>query len=459
MEISAHVVVLAAGSGRRLKSPLPQALEPVLGKPMLHYALDAAGELTARSLSVVVGPQESLVRESCAGYPGLRFFRQEEPAGTARAVAAAGGFLREAGGTVLVLSADVVLLRGASLRRLLEAHAASGAACTLATTHLDDPSGYGRVLGRPGALEVREEADCDERELACRRVNAGAYCFEAPALLDALARVGNKNARGEYGLPDVVGILSRARRGVRVFPLRDPAEALGVNDLCERAQVEALLRERVNREWMLAGARLADPRTTVIDARSRLSAGCSIEGGVILVNSVVGAGAVVEAGSRVVDSELGAGALVRQGSYIEEASVGSGCVVGPYAHLRPGTRLAERARIGNFVEVKNSLIGEGSQASHLAYIGDAEVGRRVNIGCGFITCNFDGRKKNRTVIEDDAFVGSDSQAVAPVTLGARSFIATGTCVTEDVPPDAMAISRGRQLNKPGYAKKYRPSKP
>lgn len=456
MDITPHIVVLAAGKGRRMKSELPKVLHPVLGKPMLHYVLDAAKGIPYRSLCVVVGHGEELVRSQCAQYPEVRFFRQDQQLGTAHAVGAAEPLLREAQGTALVLSGDVVLVKPESLRRLLETHARSGAACTMATACLADPRGYGRVLVDGGrVLEVREDADCGEAERAIREVNAGVYCFETGALLDALKRVENRNAQGEYYLPDVVRILAAQRRVVARFSFEDPTEMLGINDLYAHWEVETLLRERLNREWMLAGVRLCDPRTTTIDPRCRLAPGACIEGGVTLIDSSVGAGSVVESGSRLVGCEVAEGVHVKQGSYLENSQVSAGCVIGPYAHLRPGTRLDRDVKIGNFVEVKNSVLGQGSQASHLSYIGDAEIGRRVNLGCGFITCNFDGRRKNRTVIGDDAFVGSDSQTVAPVRVGAGSFVATGTTVTEDVPEDALVLSRGRQVVKEGYAKKYR----
>lgn len=459
MELAPHILILAAGKGRRMRSTLPKVLHPVLGKPMLHYVLDAARAVPHRSISLIVGHGEEQVREQCAGYEGLRFFRQEQQLGTAHAVRSAEAFLKESGGRVLILSGDVILVSPESLRRLLETHAAERADCTVASATLLDPRGYGRLIARGGrVVDIKEDLDCSEDERAIREVNAGVYCFDSAKLVEALQAVNNSNAQGEYYLPDAVRLM--AQRGARVsrFSFVDPAEMLGINDLAAHGQVEGLLRERLAREWMLRGVRIVDPRATYIDGRCRIEPGAVIEPGCVLANAAIGAETRVEAYSRVCDSTIGARAHVKQGSYIEESEVGDDCKVGPYAHLRPGTKLGPRVKIGNFVEVKKSVLGADSQASHLTYIGDAEIGERVNLGCGFITCNFDGVNKNKTIIEDDVFVGSDSQAVAPVRLGARSFIATGTCVTEDVPEDSLAISRGRQTNKAGYAKKYRKPK-
>lgn len=420
MPTAPHVVVLAAGKGAAMSSPLPKVLHPVLGRPMLHYVLDAARAIPHRSISVVVGHGEEAVRAQCADYSEVQFFRQERQLGTADAVRAARGFLTTAGGTVLVLCGDVILVTPDSLVRLLETHERERADCTVGASR----AGGGRV-----------------------------YCFEAAPLLQELEN--GTGGKKEYRLPDAVRALAKSGARLAEFPFEDPAETLGIDDLCGHWRVETLMRERLARDWMLRGVRILDPRVTYIDGRCRIEPGAVIEPGVHLANATIGAGARIEAYSRISDSSIGAGVHVKQGSYIEESEVGENASVGPYAHLRPGSKLGARVRIGNFVEVKKSVIGEDSQASHLTYIGDAEIGKRVNLGCGFITCNFDGIKKSKTVIEDDVFVGSDSQAVAPVRISSGSFIATGTCVTEDVPPESLSISRGRQVNKVGYAKKYR----
>ncbi len=340
---------------------------------------------------------------------------------------------------------------------LLRAHAESGAAATVATAKVAEPAGYGRVIRRDGALvEIREHADCSPEDKAIDEINGGVYCFSIRRLLEALALVGKDNKQGEYYLPDALRLIAAADGALAAFQAADASEFWGVNDFAALAEAEAELSRRVNRGLMLQGVRLEDPAGTRIDARCRFGADVTVEAGCLLVASELGDRVVVERGSRVLESRVDAGARVRQGSYLEGALVGQRTIVGPYAHLRPGTVLGEDVRIGNFVETKNAVIGAGTKATHLTYIGDAQIGRDVNVGCGFITCNFNGVEKSKTVIEDDVFIGSDSQAVAPVRIAAGSYVAAGTTVTQDVPPESLVISRGRQVTKPGYAKRYGP---
>jgi bifunctional UDP-N-acetylglucosamine pyrophosphorylase/glucosamine-1-phosphate N-acetyltransferase len=323
----------------------------------------------------------------------------------------------------LVLSADRVLLTPGSLRAILGARAGRGDACTVAAPK-----------GGP---------------------EAAVYCFRLPGLFDDLRRLAPGDARREYRLEDVVRALAAEGAATGECAFEDPAEASDIDDLDELSRVEAILRGRFNRALMRKGVTLRDPATTVIDPRCRVDRDVVIEGGATVLNSTLEAGAYVESACRIVDSEVGADTRLLQGTRVEKSRIGRGCQVGPYAHLRTGTHLSDDVRVGNFVEIKNSTIGAGTKVSHLSYIGDATVGRSVNVGCGFVTCNYDGGPvKQRTVIEDGVFIGSDSQAIAPVTVGARSFIATGTSVTDDVPPDSFVISRGRQITKPGYARKY-----
>lgn len=452
-----HIIILAAGRGTRMRSSVPKVLHPVLFRPMLHHVLDLAAELPHRSVSLVVGHGEAQVRQSCASYPDLRYFTQDSPLGTGHAVRMTEPFLAGQKGPVLVLCGDVVLTRPESLRELLARHAQGGFQCTVGTAVVAEPFGYGRILSRGERLvAIREEKDCSEAERLVDEVNSGIYCFDAQALFSSLGRVTNANRQGEYYLTDTVELLAGRRGGVGRFRFSDHEEMTGINDHEALARVEALMRSRFNRRLMLEGVSLQDPASSYIDVRCRIEPDVRIEAGCTIVASVVRSGARIESSCRIVGSEIGPGAQVKQGSYLEKSIVGAGCQLGPYAHLRPGTVLGEGCKVGNFVETKNSVFGAGSKASHLSYIGDAEIGRGVNVGCGFITCNYDGGPvKLRTVIEDGAFIGSDSQAVAPVRIGAGSYIATGTTVTEDVPPGALALSRGRQVTKPDYAKKYR----
>ena len=458
MEPDPHIVVLAAGKGRRMRSQRPKVLHPVLFRPMVHYVLDIANALPHQSLSMVVGKDEDEIESQCRGARGLNFFHQEEQLGTAHAVKAVEPFLRGKTGPVLILSADVILLKPASLKRMLERHVKEVAACTIGTTTLAQPHGYGRILreldGR--VIDVREEADCSGVEKTVNEVNAGLYFFQAADLFCALDRIGDANALREYYLTDAVRVLAGQGRKVNSYSFGDPAEVVGIDDRAALCRVEAVVQDRVNKALMHQGVTLQDPKTTWIDPRCRFDEDVRVEGGCVLINATIEREVCLESGCRIIDSLVGAGSHVKQGTYIEGCVIGSGCTVGPYAHLRPASRLGAGVKIGNFVELKASTVGAGSKASHLSCIGDAEVGRDVNLGCGFITCNYDGGPvKRKTIIEDGVFIGSDCQAVAPVCLGNGSYIAAGTTVTEDVPPQALAISRGRQTTKQGYARRYR----
>lgn len=419
-----HLAILGGGAGKRMKMGHPKLLHPVFFRPMVHYALDAARALPHRSLSLVVGRGEREFREQCRGYGDLLIVHQEAPLGTADAVRALESFLAGEDGDVLILSGDAVLLTPRSLEALRARHVESNAVCTVGVS-------------------------------AATGAEAGVYCFRIRGLFDVLKGLGPAGPEGEFLLSDAVAAL--AARGETTVEHRfdDPLETADVNDLHELSQVEAILQERRNRELMRGGVAIQDSRTTLIDPRCRIEREVRIEAGCTVVNSVLEAGVAVESFCRIVDSEIGAGSRIRQGTCVEKAHVGRECRVGPYAHLRHGTRLDDSVWVGNYVEIKNATLGAGTRAAHLSYIGDALVGRNVSIGCGFVTCNSSGRPlKQRTIIEDDVFIGSASQAIAPVKVGAGSFVATGTSVTEDVPPDSFVISRGRQVTKPGYAKKY-----
>lgn len=376
-----------------------EALRTLLFRPVLHYALDTALRLSRRSLGVIVGARDAALKAVCREYPDLEFFDSLH------------SLLTSHRGRLLVLAADAPLLRPNTIQEMLEQHITRSAAFTF-------------------------EAD------------AGAYLFEIEPF-----RAASDLAHA---------IQDAASQGLRIdrFRVRDTTEGIRVRDARSLWQGESRMRERVNQSFLDSGVVFRDPETCFVDPRCRIAPGVEIEGGAVLVNSKLDAGVFVESICRIVQSEIGAGTVIKQGSYIVQSRIGRNCQIGPYAHVRRQSRLGDRTRAGNFVEIKNSRIGEETRAAHLSYIGDAEIGRRVNVGCGFITCNSDGGEaKHQTVIDDDVFIGSDSQAVAPVHLGAGSFIATGTTVVEDVPADAFAISRGRQVMKAGYARKYRKNHP
>jgi len=325
---------------------------------------------------------------------------------------------------------------------------------------MEIPKGYGRIVRGPGQTisDIREESDCSEAEARIREINGGIYLFDIESLFPALAKVQDQNKQHEFYLTDVIRILSLEGKRVVPFVFKNASEIAGINDRYALWQVESAFQERINRQWMMKGVTIQDPKTTWIDSRSTFEPDSLVESGCTIINSSVGRGSQVESHSRILDSRLDANVHIKQGSYIEKSEIAAHATVGPYAHLRPGSILETSVKIGNFVEVKKSRMGVGSKASHLSYIGDAEIGKNVNLGCGFITCNFDGGpEKHKTVIEDGVFIGSDSQVVAPVTIGAGSYVASGTTVTENVPPDSLVLSRGKQTTKADYAAKYRRS--
>jgi len=453
-----HVLILAAGKGKRMHSELPKVLHPVLYRPMLHWVLDLAFAISHDSISVVVGHGEKEVREACAEFEGIQFLQQKNQLGTGDAVRTAQPGLAGKEGSLIVLSGDVILLTKDTMDELLEKHARRKAGCTLVTAKVSEPKGYGRILrGDDGKMfGIREEGDCSEDERKINEVNAGIYCFDIKKLFAALDKVGTRNKQGEYYLTDVIEILNKEKAGLATVRLQDPKDMTGINDRAAVAEVETLLQARVNRGFMMNGVRLQNPATIFIDPKCRIEKDVVIEQGCYIVKSVLESGVVIESHSRIVNSVIGSGTHVKQGSYVTDSQVGPDCSVGPYAHFRPGTRLEKDVKIGNFVEVKKSLLREGAKASHLSYIGDADIGKNVNLGCGFITCNFDGGPtKHKTVIEENVFVGSDSQAVAPVTIGANSYVASGTTVTRNVPADSLAIARVKMEVKEGAASRIR----
>jgi bifunctional UDP-N-acetylglucosamine pyrophosphorylase/glucosamine-1-phosphate N-acetyltransferase len=449
------VLVLAAGRGTRMKSATAKVLHPLLGRPMLAWALDAARALPAARRGVVVGHQAERV---AAILPeGFAPVVQQRALGTGHAVRAAARLFAGAGDTV-VLSGDTPLLTAATVKRLLAAHRRGNATVSLLTARVEDPAGYGRIVrcGEGAVRAIVEHRDAPPEVLAIREVNAGVYCFENRFLASALRRLRAANAQGELYLTDVVAMAVRARRTVLGVPCPDPGEMQGVNDRAQLARAQEVLRLRILEALMRSGVTVADPRTTWVEPTVRVGPDTVLLPQTALEGAtVVGAGCRVGPGARVRDSRLGAGAVVKDACVIEGAFVGPRCQVGPFAHLRPGTRLLAGARVGNFVEVKKSTLGAGTKAGHLSYLGDAVIGAGVNVGAGTITCNYDGHAKHATRIGAGAFIGSDTQLVAPVAVGRGALVAAGTTVTRDVPAGALALSRVPQENRPGWASRRR----
>ena len=447
------VVILAAGQGTRMRSAIPKLLHEVCGRAIIAWPVAAARAAGARRIVVVEGPERPLG----ATLDGeVTFAVQEQPRGTADAVRAAAAHIDPAS-TVIVLNGDHPLITGGTLTGLAEAHARSGAAATLATAVLEDPSGYGRVVRAPDGtvervVETKAPGDATELELHIREISTGIYAFEGAALLAALEEVKPHNAQGELYLPDVLPVLRARERTVAAHEITDASE-LGVNDRAQLAIVRAIAQRRIHRLHMLAGVTIVDPATTVIDVEVQIGPDAVIAPFTSLHGTTeVGAGARVGPLSTVIDSHVGAEATVIH-SYLHRADVGERATVGPFSYLRPGAVLREGSKAGAFVEIKNSDIGPGTKVPHLSYIGDADIGERSNIGAGTITANYDGTHKHRTQIGAGAFVSVDTMLVAPVSLGDGAYTGAGSVITHDVPPGALGIARERQTNIEGYTER------
>jgi bifunctional UDP-N-acetylglucosamine pyrophosphorylase / glucosamine-1-phosphate N-acetyltransferase len=454
MGAHAQAVILAAGRGTRMKSARAKVLHQALGVPLLEHVLRAVQALEVDPVTVVVGHQAEAV-ELAFRDRGLRFVRQEPQLGTGHALQVAKEpVAAQADRTLLVVNGDVPLLRPETLASLLKVHQGSRAAATLLTVDLEDPGAYGRVLrGTDGQVRAIVEArDASAAERQVREINAGIYAFDVPSLLPLLAGLQPQNAQGEYYLTDLIGLLRTSGRSVHALKAADPLEALGVNTMAELGAVSRLLRERRLATLMADGVVLEDPETTHVGLDVTVEADAVIRAFTVLEGRTqVGAGAVVGPFARLVDMRIGAGAQVLDHCLLLQSVVEEGASIGPFAHIRPDSHVEARAKVGNFVELKKTRLGAGSKAPHLSYLGDATIGPAANIGAGTITCNYDGHTKSPTRIEAGAFVGSDTTLVAPVTIGEGAYIGAGSVITEDVPAGALALGRGRQVVKPGWA--------
>ncbi len=451
-------IILAAGKGTRMKSNLVKVMHPLGERPLIFWPVQTAKLAGATRVAVVVGHQAERVREYFAADGTITFATQQEQLGTGHAVASAREVLAGFNGTVFILCGDVPLLRPETLLAMLAYHKKRGAAITVLTTHLNNPYGYGRVVKREGGRISRivEEKDATPEEREITDINSGIYCVAAEFLSRALAGLKNDNAQGEYYLTDIVKIAADENRLCLAYQTNDQDEVMGVNDRVQLATAATILQKRINREIMLTGVTLIDPATAYIEADVEIGADTVIYPHVhISGRTVIGPDCRIEPNVIIRDCKIGNRVTVKAGSVLDGSTVGDDAAIGPMAHLRPGSILGPHVKIGNFVETKKIVMGEGSKASHLTYLGDAEIGSGVNIGCGTITCNYDGVNKHRTVIGDNVFVGSDVQFVAPVAIGSNSLIAAGTTVTMDVPADSLAIARTAQVNKVGWKNKKR----
>ena len=447
-----HLVVLAAGKGTRMKSGLPKVLHAAGGLPLIEHVLRTADTLSPTSIVIVVGHQAEAVRGALAGRPSLQFALQEPQLGTGHALLQAGAALAGATGTVVLLSGDVPLLTPATLQALVNRHVETGAAATVLTAMVADPAGYGRIERRDGEISaIVEHKDASPEQRQIREINSGIYAFDLQPLFGSLKQIGSANAQGEYYLPDLVRIYRDSGLTVETVTLDDPGEIFGVNSRKELAQIGQLLKMTRNDALMASGVTIVDPATAYIGPDVAIAPDTVIHPNVYLEGrTTIGSGCEIQCGVRIVNSTLEDNVFVNSYCVITDSHVASGAKLGPFAHIRPNSHVGEDAHVGNFVELKKTTLGRGAKANHLAYLGDAVIGEKVNVGAGTITCNYDGKKKHQTTIEDGAFIGSDSQLIAPVTVGRGAYVAAGSSITENVPAGSLAISRGKQINKEGW---------
>jgi bifunctional UDP-N-acetylglucosamine pyrophosphorylase / glucosamine-1-phosphate N-acetyltransferase len=450
-----HIVVLAAGKGTRMKSEVPKVLHRIAGLTLIDHVLRIASALNPSSTTIVVGHAGNLVRDHLAPHSHLEFVVQEPQLGTGHALLQTAPVLRGRQGTVLLLSGDVPLLSSRTLERLIATHRETRAFATVLTALIDRSYGYGRIVRTQGRItRIVEEKDASRVQREIKEINSGIYAFNVEPLFDSLEQIGSDNAQDEYYLPDLIGIYRRRRKVVSTFTIDNASEIRGINSRSELAEVSTMVRQQKNEELMAAGVTLIDPATTYIDVDVEIAPDTVIYPCVFIEGSTrIGAACEIHAGSRIVNSTLGDRVVIRNHSVIAEATIASGASVGPFAHLRPGADVGSEAHVGNYVELKNAKLGARSKANHLTYLGDATIGANVNVGAGTITCNYDGRTKNRTVIEDGAFIGSDTTLVAPVRVGQNAYVGAGSTITDDVPAGALGIARGRQEVKEGWVQR------
>lgn len=452
--MSLYVVILAAGKGTRMKSSRPKVLHELAGRPIIEHVLRTVDGLHANASVVVIGHGADAVRSSLAGRPALQFAVQSPQLGTGHALLQAEQALSGKAGTLLLIYGDVPLLQTNTLTRLVEHHRANKASATVLTMELAEPYGYGRIVRdkKGQIMRIVEERDASGEHRKIREVNSGIYAFDLKPLFRSLHELAADNSQGEYYLTDLIAIYRREKRKVETLELESPDELRGVNSRMDLAELGSTLRARKNREVMLAGATLEDPATTYIDLDVTVGPDTIVGPGVILKGqTTIGEGCEIQAGCRLTNVQVGNRVVVLDHSVLTDSRVSNGARIGPMAHIRPLSEVGENAHVGNFVELKKTVLGRGSKANHLAYLGDTTIGQAANIGAGTITCNYDGVDKHPTVIEDGAFIGSDSQLIAPVKIGAGAYVAAGSSITKDVPANGLGVARARQQNHEGWA--------
>jgi len=443
-------VILAAGKGTRMKSKLYKVLHPVCGKPMVQHVVDQVSQLGLQKLVTVVGHGAEKVQEQLGNVS--EFALQAEQLGTAHAVDQAADVLANEEGTTLVICGDTPLITAETMEALLKHHEEAGAKATVLTAYIEEPAGYGRIVrNENGHVEkIVEHKDANEVELSIKEINTGTYCFDNKALFASLSKVSNDNVQGEYYLPDVIEILKNEGHIVSAYQTEHFDETLGVNDRVALSQAEMIMKKRINQKNMVNGVTIIDPSNTYISADAIIGSDTVLHPGTIIEGkTVIGSDCEIGPHTVIRDSEIGNQTTIRQ-STVHASKIGTEVSVGPFAHIRPDSVIGDEVRVGNFVEIKKTVFGNRSKASHLSYIGDAQVGEDVNLGCGSITVNYDGKNKFKTVIGDGVFIGCNSNLVAPVTVEDGAYVAAGSTITETVPSKALSIARARQVNKEDY---------
>ncbi|MFJ5718004.1 bifunctional UDP-N-acetylglucosamine diphosphorylase/glucosamine-1-phosphate N-acetyltransferase GlmU [Neobacillus sp. NPDC093127] len=448
-----YAVILAAGQGTRMKSKLYKVLHPVCGKPMVQHVVDQIGKLTIQETVTIIGHGAEMVQAQLGS--SSHYALQEKQLGTAHAVMQAAVMLEEKEGVTIVVCGDTPLITADTMEALFKHHEELKAKATILTSTLDDPTGYGRIIRNENGLveKIVEHKDATDAERKINEINTGTYCFDNQALFQALRNVSNDNVQGEYYLPDVIEILKKQGEVVTAFQTKDFAETLGINDRVALAEAERIMRNRTNEAHMRNGVTIIDPQNTYIDTDVEIGQDTVIYPGTMIKGkTMIGSDCKIGPNSEIDSCEIGNETVVRQ-SVVHKSLIGAHVNIGPFAHIRPDSTIHDEVKIGNFVEIKKAVFGNGSKASHLSYIGDAEVGSDVNIGCGSITVNYDGKNKFLTKIEDGVFIGCNSNLVAPVTIGKGSYVAAGSTITKNVPSEALSIARAQQVNKENYVQK------
>ncbi len=447
-------IVLAAGFSTRMKSSTSKVLHEICGWPLIYYPIESFKKAGVKKIIVVVGhKREEVINCLEAQYKDLVFVTQKTPSGTADAVKAALPILEKEDGDVLIGNGDAPLLNPLTIKKLCLLHAKKEAQVTLLSADFENPPPYGRIIrGYDDQVKkIIEDKDATSEQRQIREVNAGLYCVNIGFLVNTLKKISNTNKKNEFYLPDIVGFSDRAY----VLKTSNPDEILGINTRVDLEKVRIVTQEKINETHMLNGVSLIGSQNIYIDHDVNIEEDTTIYANSTLKGKTsIGKNTIIESHSWIIDSKIGDNCHIKQGSVIEKSVVENNVSVGPLAHLRPESHLLEGARVGNFVELKKTTLGKNSKANHLTYLGDAHIGANVNVGCGVITCNFDGGPhKHKSIVEDNAFIGSDVQLIAPVKIGKGAYIASGSSINKDVPAYALAIARGKQVNKPGYAKK------